>query len=280
MGYGNCTTTSPDCETLLDTKTNCGACGTTCGNYQSCAAAACSPRYVGTAFVGGANYDLANGVAMAADGSYFVVGYFQGSQVNFGTAAAPDLQSSFNQSEFLSKYSVSGQHQWTKVFLNATNNGNSTAVTNWYTGASGDGWTVSSSSGYDLYTITRDLGNNMGTYSVYLTNTTTGPAILSIGKVTCKNSLMGADSVSRKILVNASSSSAFPGALTVKSTINMAGNNVTIDSYDSTDNLHSYWPTYPLAPGYGTYTNTGSSANMVRKANGKPVQEMPLLGAL
>ncbi|HSY17682.1 MAG TPA: hypothetical protein VK815_05070 [Candidatus Acidoferrales bacterium] len=148
------------------------------------------------------------------------------------------------------------------------NNGNSTALTNWYTGASADGWTVSTSSGNDLYTISRDLGNGMGSYSVSLTNSPTGPVILGIGKVTCKNSLMGSDTVSRKILVYASSSSAFPGALTVKSTINMSGNNVTIDSYDSSDPLHSYWPTYPLAPGYGTYTNTGSTPNTPRKANG------------
>src|SRR5882724_8707616 len=136
------------------------------------------------------------------------------------------------------------------------NNGNASALTNWYSGASADGWTVSTSSGNELYTITRDFGNGMGTYSVYITNTITGPAILSIGKANCKNSLMGADTVSRKILVYATSSSAFPGALTVKNSINMSGNNVTIDSYDSSDPLHSYWPTYPLAPGYGLYTNT------------------------
>jgi hypothetical protein len=48
----------------------------------------------------------------------------------------------------------------------------------------------------------------------------------------------------------------------------MNGNNVTVDSYDSQDPYHSYWPNYPNGRGFGVYTNTGSTANSIRKANG------------
>jgi hypothetical protein len=149
------------------------------------------------------------------------------------------------------------------------NNGSSTVLTNWYNGASSDGWTVSTLAvGYNLYSITRIVDTNMGSYTVYITNGVSGPVILSIGTAYCNNSLMNSDIIVRKVLVNASSSSSFPGAITVKSTVNMSGNNVDIDSYDSSDPLHSYWPAYPAGLGYGVYTNTGSTHNFVRKANG------------
>jgi len=59
-----------------------------------------------------------------------------------------------------------------------------------------------------------------------------------------------------------------PGAVTCQSGINFNGNNITVDSYDSADPLHSYWPGYPDGRGYGLYTNTGTTHNLIRKANG------------
>ena len=63
------------------------------------------------------------------------------------------------------------------------NNGNSSALTNWFDGAVADGWSVSTVSGYSVYTITRSLGTNFGSYTVNITNGMTGPIILSTGSM-------------------------------------------------------------------------------------------------
>jgi hypothetical protein len=62
---------------------------------------------------------------------------------------------------------------------------------------------------------------------------------------------------------------AFPaGAITCQGAIDFNANIVTVDSFDSLDPLHSSWLNYPFGLGYGAYTNTGSTPNPYRKANG------------
>jgi hypothetical protein len=65
--------------------------------------------------------------------------------------------------------------------------------------------------------------------------------------------------------VHSINTSPFPGALTLKSTVDVNGNNVTADAYDSTDPTHSSWQ---VGLGYGTYVNTGTSVNPLRAADG------------
>jgi sugar lactone lactonase YvrE len=62
--------------------------------------------------------------------------------------------------------------------------------------------------------------------------------------------------------------------------IDFNGNNVTVDSFDSTDPYHSYWPNYPIGRGYGIYTNTGTTANVVRKANGNLETSSSIVGII
>lgn len=148
------------------------------------------------------------------------------------------------------------------------NCGNPVTTTNWYDGAASDGWSVNTSSTFPVYSITRSLGTNLGSYTVYVTNAGSSPIILSVGTAYGRTAGMNVSPVTRRVTVDAFSSSGFPGAITVKGSVDMAGNNVTVDSYDSGDPLHSIWPNYPFGRGYGLYTNTESTHNLIRKANG------------
>lgn len=161
------------------------------------------------------------------------------------------------------------------------NNGNSTALTNWTSGASADGWTVVAlATGYNFYYITRIISPNIGTYSVFITNSANGPSIYSIGKSYCKTANMKTDTITRRILVKATSSSSFPGAIVVRDSVDINGNRVTVDSYDSTDPLHSYWPGYPAGRGYGLYTNTDSTHNSIRNARGNVATDNTIVGII
>jgi hypothetical protein len=62
--------------------------------------------------------------------------------------------------------------------------------------------------------------------------------------------------------------------------IDFNGYNVTVDSFDSADPFHSYWPNYPIGRGYGIYTNTGTTANAIRKANGNVATSGSLVGII
>lgn len=159
------------------------------------------------------------------------------------------------------------------------NNGNTSALTNWYDGAVADGWAVSTSSGYAVYTITRSLGTNFGSYTVNVTNGISGPVILSVGSANGRTAGMNASTITRRLMVSAYSTSAFPGAITVRGKVDMKGNNVTVDSYDSSDPFHSYWPNYPFGRGYGLYTNTESGHNLIRNANGNVATDGPVINA-
>jgi hypothetical protein len=138
------------------------------------------------------------------------------------------------------------------------------------------GWSQSA----NVFTITRTLDTNIGSYTVYVTNANTEVYILSVGSAIATDATMASNLVSRKVLVRAISTSPFPGALTMQTTINMNGNNVTVDSYDSNDPYHSYWPGYPSGRGYGIYTNTGSTINSVRKNNGDVATDGAITGVI
>jgi filamentous hemagglutinin family protein len=132
------------------------------------------------------------------------------------------------------------------------------------TSYSSDGWTRSG----NVYSITRVMDDKIGSYTVSVTASSSGPSIRSVGTAYARDASYNSNNVKRAVLVRAMNTSPFPGALTMQKDVDMNGNNVTVDSYDSTDPYHSYWPNYPNGRGYGTYVNTGSSYNAIRNDNG------------
>jgi hypothetical protein len=141
---------------------------------------------------------------------------------------------------------------------------------------SSDGWTLNG----NVYSITRTLDTNIGYYTVYVTNTPAVPSICSIGSAYGTDANMNGDVLTRQVLVKTLITQPFPGALTLKSTVNFNGNNVTVDSYNSTDPFHSYWPNFPNGLGFGIYTNTGTTPNAVRKANGNVATDGAIIGII
>lgn len=132
------------------------------------------------------------------------------------------------------------------------------------TSYSSDGWTLNG----NVYSITRVMDSKIGSYTVYVTNTSPIPSVCCVGQAYARSSRFGSNNITRTVLVKALNVNPFPGALTMQQDVDMNGNNVTVDSYDSEDPYHSFWPGYPAGRGYGIYTNTGSYYNSVRKANG------------
>jgi hypothetical protein len=106
-----------------DTAMSCGSCGNVCQSWQVCASStACSPQYVGTYTIGGANYDVGSGAAIGPDGSLYVTGTFQGN-VDFNPGSGMDFQSSggpTNPSTFITKFTGAGAYVWTKVLTGAS----------------------------------------------------------------------------------------------------------------------------------------------------------------
>ena len=144
-----------------------------------------------------------------------------------------------------------------------------------------DGWTING----NVYSITRSLGEKLGSYTVYVTNTSMVPIIRSTGTAYTQNASYVSNNISRTVVVQAINTSPFPGALTLQQGVDMNGNNVTVDSYDSTDPYHSYWPYYPGGRGYGTYINYGSSSvypytSNYRKANGDVATDGAVTGVI
>lgn len=141
---------------------------------------------------------------------------------------------------------------------------------------SADGWTLNG----NVYSITRVMDPKLGSYTVYVTNTSPVPSVCSVGRAFTKDTSFNSNNITRKVLVRALNTSPFPGALTMQQDIDMNGNNVTVDSYDSEDPYHSYWPNYPNGRGYGVYTNTGGSINAVRKSNGDVATDGAVTGII
>jgi choice-of-anchor A domain-containing protein len=143
---------------------------------------------------------------------------------------------------------------------------------------SSDGWTYSAAD--NVFSITRTLRSAIGSYTVYVTNRLGGPTILSVGNAISNDSGLNSNSVRRAVLITTTTSNPFLGALTMQKGVDMHSQNITVDSYDSTDPYHSYWPGYPNGLGYGVYTNTGSTANSVRKANGNVATDGTVVGVI
>jgi hypothetical protein len=144
------------------------------------------------------------------------------------------------------------------------------------TNITADGWVFTN----DVFSITRTLNSQIGSYTIYVTNTGIGPTILSVGTAYCNDVSLHKSFNHRAVVVTTRSTYPFPGALTMQQGIDMNGNNVTIDSFDSSDPYHSSWPNYPGAPGYGVYTNTGSTVNSLRKANGNVATDGSIVGVI
>jgi hypothetical protein len=160
------------------------------------------------------------------------------------------------------------------AFINQ-NAGSSGAITNWTVVATGQGWanTVNTSSNQVFYLAARSPDTNLGYYSVYVTNflsgSTNGPAILSIGTARWKETggpKSGSNSVmlsfkgnpSRKIYVKTTGITQLGGGIVAYAGMDFKGNNVTIDSFDSTTNTHSIWQTLWRYQGayYGYWSNS------------------------
>jgi hypothetical protein len=149
-------------------------------------------------------------------------------------------------------------------------------VTNWYVNITSDGWGVDQSATnltwtYNgvpqtwlaitgaVYHIKRWIDPTNGYYDVYINNSSTnGPEILSIGSANWGNAVTSATNAVRKIYMQTKPVTALVGGIVAVHTITFNGNNVTIDSWDSSTNTHSIWHTNLFYHGYnyGTYSDT------------------------
>lgn len=146
--------------------------------------------------------------------------------------------------------------------------GSFSMITNWATAASAaqDGWTVNG----NVFTMTRVLATNMGYYTVTITNSnpysptissagyaysyyTAAPSpfmVAQIGVNPRGSSTTTSASVGRAVSVTAVRSSLFPDAIDARTNIDLNGNNVRVDSFNSTNAALSDMNTNL---GYGTY---------------------------
>lgn len=162
--------------------------------------------------------------------------------------------------------------------------GDFTMVTNWSTAASAaeDSWTMSGST----YTMHRVINAAGDYYDVSIDNSNPGsPTITSAGKAAgwtmsaaSTPFMLAAAGVStpsatinRKVVVKTMYSALFPGAITTQTNIDLNGNNVRVDSFDSTLTNASIWN---ASLGYGTYSNT------IARANGNVATDSSLVGAI
>jgi hypothetical protein len=146
---------------------------------------------------------------------------------------------------------------------------------------SSDGWSLSG----NVYSITRVMDSKIGSYTVYVTNASSAPSVCSIGRAFTQDTRFNSNNITRKVLVRTLNTSPFPGALTLQQDVDMNGQNVTVDSYDSRDPFHSHWTNYPYGRGYGTYINYGSATvfpytTSYRKANGDVATDGAVTGII
>jgi hypothetical protein len=145
------------------------------------------------------------------------------------------------------------------------------SITNWWLTATNDGWAnianyTAGTNTFQVYSLSRTLPNNSGSYVVYVTNMTGSgstfgiPTILSIGTVRNES----VPSVSRSILVQTAAVSLGGNGGVVSQDGISANGNVEFDSWDSSSTLHSYWQSNTLfranyfnsGTGYGLWSNT------------------------
>jgi len=163
--------------------------------------------------------------------------------------------------------------------------GNFIMVTNWSSAdsAAEDSWTISGST----YTMHRVVSANGDYYDVTIDNsnpssptvTSSGQAAYSLTAATPPTMFAAAGLqlsantavINRKIQVQTVYSALFPGAITTITNIDLNGNNVTVDSFDSTMTNASNWNTNRS---YGTYSSTKA------RANGNVMTDSSLIGAI
>jgi hypothetical protein len=142
---------------------------------------------------------------------------------------------------------------------------------NWVTGCSTDGW---SSVSANVYTVTRYVGSNY--YTVYITNSGVTPTINSQGYAVWNNAIASAPQsmfaaggvstatamVSRSVAVNTKVDAIFPVAMAALGQIDLKGNNIATDSFDSGDPNFSNGGLYP----YGNVSKTKANGSVVTDA--------------
>jgi hypothetical protein len=140
-------------------------------------------------------------------------------------------------------------------------------ITNWPNTAAADGWTPV---GGNAFFKSGSLGDQFGTYSVYVTNNGDTPTIYTEGYAIWKSAAAPAGAllatlgvvnsteqskqktVDRKVFVQTRRSSLFPVPMTALGPIDLMGNNIRTDSFDSAD---------PNASTDGKYDSTKAKAN-------------------
>ncbi|MDD5139146.1 MAG: hypothetical protein PHY43_02665 [Verrucomicrobiales bacterium] len=160
--------------------------------------------------------------------------------------------------------------------------GTTTPLTNWgnTASASADGWNVVSTSPADrkVYWIKRALDSSSPSnyYVVYVTNVITStsaiPAIVSTGYAYWNSSraTFSASSASRTVFVQTAPDAFVGGGILAWTTMDFKGNNVIVDSFDSSDPAASLWQTNRFYRGknYGTYTVAKRQANAIVGTDG------------
>jgi len=151
-----------------------------------------------------------------------------------------------------------------------------TSITDWVLSAKADGWDTNNQTTYQhlqwgsytsagtnnhwnstsglIYHVRRFVDPALGYYDVYINNSnTTTNEILCVGTAT-----NGPLSLTRKIYLKAVTISQAGADGLVANVLTFNGNNVTIDSFDSSTSAHSIWHTNLFFHGanYGTWTNT------------------------
>jgi hypothetical protein len=164
--------------------------------------------------------------------------------------------------------------------------GNFNMVPKWctYDSARQDGWTVSNK----VYTMRRNMGTKIGTYDVSIDNTlSNSPVITCVGTTasgvssasgtpTYMFAAAGASGFTaapavRKVQVRATYSALFPGAIITKTNIDLNGNKIRVDSYDSSITNYSIWhPEW----GHGTYNVS------IARGNGDVATDSSMIGAI
>jgi hypothetical protein len=132
-------------------------------------------------------------------------------------------------------------------FINKFVNISSQKITDWTSAYAVDNWQNSG----NVYWVTRYLDDTKTRYyTVYITNVATGPIIRSTGYVPAPAWLSGGQPISRTVMIGTKTDSYFNAAMAALGTINLKGNNIATDSFDSSaTNYPGYW------------TNTIRSAN-------------------
>ena len=171
------------------------------------------------------------------------------------------------------------------------NQGQFGALSTWPATAAADNWDTANQTLYHsvynwpnvvgtIYHVRRSPDTNAGYYDVYvnsgLRGTNNGPAIVSIGTVYWNIAGPGGGGSSngftvsytgnpvRKIFVQTKLDGLVRGNLSAISTVDFHGNNVTLDSFDSSDAYHSDWQTRITYQGtnfYGTYPINPAAAS-------------------